>query len=250
MVVDAVDSTLWFSIGAVAMLAGAGVFAAKIKTGSEENRDYYVVLTFIAFIASLSYVALATGVGILEVEGGANIHIARYVDWIITTPLILLLFALLANASIKEWSVVAALDVLMIMTGAVGSFDTGATKYIWFVASCGMMFFLFYYLFGRVTKAAKDERPAIRSLFALLRNYIAAIWIAYPVVWVLAPTGEGILTPLGADIAFMILDVITKVGIGVIVIYSGEALRDLAERGSQRRTRKSRTPGGAEPGDG
>jgi sensory rhodopsin len=241
-------STLWFGIGAVAMFVGAGIFTLKIKTGNERNRDYYVVLTFISFIAGLAYIALATGVGILEVEGQANIHLARYIDWIITTPLILLLFALLANASIKEWSVAAALDVLMISTGAIGSFSTGPTKYIWFVASCGMMLFLFYYLFGRVTSAAKDERPAIRSLFALLRNYIAAIWVAYPAVWVLAPTGEGVLTPLGADIAFMILDVITKVGIGVIVIYSGEALRDLAERDT-RRTRKRRKPGSPEGGD-
>jgi sensory rhodopsin len=241
-------STLWFGIGAAAMLVGAGIFALKIKTGDEKNRDYYAVLTFISLIAGLAYIALGTGIGILEVEGQPDIHIARYLDWIITTPLILLLFALLANASIKEWSVAAALDVLMISTGAIGSFSTGPTKYIWFVASCGMMGFLFYYLFGRVTRAAKDERAAIRSLFGLLRNYIAAIWVAYPVVWVLAPTGEGVLTALGADIAFMVLDVITKVGIGVIVIYSGEALRDLAERDT-RRTRKRRSPASAEGGD-
>jgi len=233
------ESTTWFAIGAVAMLAGAALFALRTKTGHERNRDYYVVLTFIAFIAGLSYIALASGIGILRVEGQADIHLARYVDWIITTPLILLLFALLANASIKEWSVVAALDVLMIATGAVGSFETGQSKYLWFTASCAMMLFLFWYLFSRVTKAAKDERPAIRSLFALLRNYIAAIWIAYPAVWLVAPTGFDVLTVLGADIAFMILDVITKVGIGVIVIYSGEALQDLAERDT-RRTRKKR----------
>lgn len=241
------EPTAWFGLGAAAMIIGAAVFALKMKTGHERNRDYYVVLTFIAFIAGLSYVALSTGIGIIDFNG-KQVHIARYLDWIITTPLILLLFALLANASIKEWSVVAALDVLMIATGAVGSFETGTSKYLWFAASCFMMLFLFWYLFSRVTSAAKDERPAIRSLFALLRNYIAAIWIAYPVVWLVAPTGLDVLTVLGADIAFMILDVITKVGIGVIVIYSGEALQDLAERDT-RRTRKRRTATRAEGGD-
>lgn len=243
-----VESRTWFAIGAVAMLLGAAIFAVKIKTGHERNQNYYTVLTFISFIAGLSYIALATGIGILEVEGQADIHIARYLDWIITTPLILLLFALLANADIKQWSVVAAVDVLMIATGAVGSFETGNSKYLWFAASCAMMLVLFYYLFNTVTKAAKDERPAIRSLFALLRNYIAVIWIAYPVVWLIAPTGLDILTALGTDIAFMILDVITKVGIGVIIIYSGEALRDLAER-ETRRTRKSRESTAASGGD-
>jgi len=245
--VSIVDPTTWFAVGAAMMIGGAAVFAAKMKTGHERNRDYYVVLTFISFIAGLAYIALATGIGIMEF-GGQQVHIARYLDWIITTPLILLLFALLANASVKEWSVVTALDVLMIATGAIGSFESGSSKYIWFGASCFMMLFLFWYLFSRVTKSAKDERPAIRSLFGLLRNYIAAIWIAYPVVWLVAPTGVGVLTPLGSDIAFMVLDVITKVGIGVIVIYSGEALQDLAERDT-RRTRKRDAEGPAAGGD-
>ena len=53
---------------------------------------------------------------------------ARYIDWIVTTPLLLLDLFLLAGLSSNEINTLIAYDVMMIVTGLMGALTTTSAK--------------------------------------------------------------------------------------------------------------------------
>lgn len=73
-------------------------------------------------LATLSYFSLATGQGVLTLPDGRVFPFARYLDWCVTTPLLLLGLAMTAlDGAHRRAGLVASLlgaDVLMIVTGS------------------------------------------------------------------------------------------------------------------------------------
>jgi bacteriorhodopsin len=80
------------------------------------HRKYYVITTFVPAVAAASYFAMVTGFGVTTVDvaasmGETRIYWARYVDWLITTPLLLIDLCLLAGADRDTIYTVVGLDV-------------------------------------------------------------------------------------------------------------------------------------------
>ncbi|RLM52978.1 bacteriorhodopsin, partial [Halorubrum sp. Atlit-26R] len=72
----------------------------------------------------------------------------------------------------------------------------------------------------------------VRAVFGTLRNITVVLWTLYPVVWLLAPTGFGVLTPATEMLVFVYLDVVSKVGFVVVAVAGADALDRLgADRG-------------------
>lgn len=53
------------------------------------------------------------------------------------------------------------------------------------------------------------------------------LWTLYPVVWLLAPTGFGLLTPATEMLVFVYLDIVSKVGFVVVAVMGADALNRL-----------------------
>ena len=80
-------------------------------------------------IASLAYLTMASGYGASAVNGQQFFY-ARYVDWTLTTPLMLVDLAYLANAKcpLETALHLVAIDVLMIVGGLFGALQGGQTS--------------------------------------------------------------------------------------------------------------------------
>src|SRR3954454_13827278 len=77
-------------IGLAPFAAGALVISILWVRGRGEDQDHFVVAFAAAAVAAIAYFAM--GAGLLDVEV-ADSHVAQlphYVDWLLTTPLILL----------------------------------------------------------------------------------------------------------------------------------------------------------------
>ena len=119
---------IWLWIGTIGMTLGTVAFVARgWSVRDVEQQRFYIVTIFITATASVAYFAMATGFGLTEVTLGnatLDIYWARYADWLITTPLLLLDLALLAGANRNTIATLVGLDVFMIGTGAIGALAT------------------------------------------------------------------------------------------------------------------------------
>lgn len=159
---------------------------------------YHVVTTLITIIAAISYFAMATGHGTnyhhirekTQKEGFPDVwtdvyrqvYYARYIDWSLTTPLLLLDLALLAGINGAHIFIAIAADVIMILTGLFAAYgsENNSQKWGWYTIACIAYLVIIWHLAfnGRATVAAKGGQVA--KFYYAIAGFTVVIWTAYP----------------------------------------------------------------------
>ncbi|UZJ55334.1 hypothetical protein CBS101457_004654 [Exobasidium rhododendri] len=220
---------LWavFSVMAFTTLA-VGVWASFVPRG---NRAFFHVSMMITGTASVAYFCMASDLGAtpIAVEFGRgsggdspltrSIWYARYVDWTITTPLLLLELLLVTGLPLSDIVVTIFADLVMIITGLIGSLV--ASQYKWGLFAIGnfAMFYVFYQLYfpGRI--ASKSLGPELSKTYLVGAGILSFLWFLYPVAWGLAD-GSNTITPTSEMIFYGILDLLAKPVFAFIHLYS------------------------------
>jgi len=114
--------------------------------------------------------------------------LARYIDWTITTPMHVAVLGLLAGVSTRCILRVAGAQAATNLLGLVGAYLTGALAYLCFALGSVTFLYVLYVLYGEVTDAVQKESGSIVGLHRKLLNFIAVLWLIYPVIWLLAPS--------------------------------------------------------------
>jgi len=209
---------------------------------NEKRQEFYIVTIFITAIAFVNYLAMALGFGVTEVTVAGEqlpIYWARYTDWFFTTPLLLLDIGLLAGASRNELATLVGLDAAMIGTGAlatltgdwaaISGIGAEVQRLVWWGVSTAFLLVLLYFLYGTLEDKASRLGSAARSTFGTLRTVIVVLWLVYPIWWLIGTEGLTVVS-LGVETAgFMVLDLAAKVGFGIILLSSREALDEAAQ---------------------
>jgi len=230
------------------MFLGMLYFIAR-GWGEEDRKrqEFYIVTILITAIAGVNYLAMATGFGLTTVNVAGeelSIYWARYTDWLFTTPLLLIDLGLLARANRNQLTTLVSLDALMIATGAIatlagGSFavaglDDSARRLVWWGISTGFLLVLLYFLFGTLTEQAQELGSDVGAKFGQLRNLIVAVWLVYPVWWLVGTEGLALLPEVSGSVlfvetaGFMVLDLVAKVGFGFLLLSSRQVLDDVS----------------------
>ncbi|CAN5219298.1 bacteriorhodopsin-like [soil metagenome] len=146
----------------------------------------------------------------------------RYIDWILTTPLMLVEFAVLLDFKDRAgviWRLVLW-DLVMIIFGYVGEtngFAVGGFQLRWtmLVVGCGGWLGILVYLYTGIRRQANLADPETRTAIVLLTKFITAGWMIYPIGYVV----RALRPDLGdiCQLCYNIGDVINKVGLGIIV---------------------------------
>merc|ERR1711937_224079 len=179
------------------------------RIGSEGGQDVYAFLAspslicgMVTFIASLAYLAMATHHGFYtRCFDGREFYYARYLDWVITTPMMLHALAYIGNMEDNIWHYLFFNDVLMIISGLIGSTVGSGDKWVFFGFS--ILTFIPHVHF-------------IVTYTNIMRLTVTA-WALYPVVWILAE-GTGTISANGEAIFYTVLDIISKAGFGAIIV--------------------------------
>ncbi|EMA00853.1 sensory rhodopsin [Haloarcula vallismortis] len=192
-----------FAVG----VAIVGYLYASLE-GSEE-RSILAALALIPGFAGISYVAMAFGIGTVTI-GETTLVGFRYLDWVVTTPLLVGFVGYAAGASRRAIFGVMVADALMILTGVGAVVADGTLKWVLFGVSTVFHVSLFAYLYLVFPRSVPDDPQRI-GLFSLLKNHIGLLWIAYPLVWLAGPEGLGLATYVGVSITYAFLDLLAKV---------------------------------------
>jgi bacteriorhodopsin len=166
---------------------------------------FHILTAFITTVAFISYFAMATGDGIslkeiiVKESHHKNIpdttqiifrevYWARYVDWSLTTPLLLLDLALLAGLSGANILVAIVADLIMVLTGLFAAFgDSDGQKWGWYTIACIAYLTIVYQLAynGLAAVAGKDSKT--KAFYGAIGGFTLIVWTVYPMSVAPAP---------------------------------------------------------------
>lgn len=238
------SAQFWLWIAAGGFILATVWFIYLSVTGDSEHQHHYIASTVIVLWAGVWYVVMATGGGITLVDGPGGepviFYYARYIDWTLTTPLLLLgLLWVAGNGSLSRlrqtaFYIVIA-DVLMILTGVVAGATGGFISGLFFVISTLFFLLVLYLLWGPVrAEASEGETEGGFGLFYNLAVMLTVLWVLYPVVWLIGTEGAGLATEGTEVFFFAVLDVLAKIAFGAILL--GGVRGASAGQGASRRS--------------
>jgi bacteriorhodopsin len=150
-----------------------------------------ILLSLIPAVAATAYYFM--------LEDPENKQSYRYLDWAITTPLMLIAILLANNASIILIVTLVVLDLLMIGAGYLGYKEPNETKkFLMFTVGCLALLPILYFLL--------DQKKYTTAIYLTL-----ALWTLYPIVWALEETET--LSETVVTSTFSVLDIVSKIGL-------------------------------------
>ncbi|MEB0260076.1 MULTISPECIES: bacteriorhodopsin-like [unclassified Mucilaginibacter] len=214
-----------FFVGCMAMLAASVFFFFEVSNTDKRWRTSVLVSGLITFIAAVHYYYMRD----YYLATNTSPTFFRYVDWILTVPLMCVEFYLItkkAGAKIGLlWKLITA-SVFMLVTGYIGEAIYGAETQSWVwgtLSSVGYFYIVYLIWFGEVAQLANNAGTAVATANKTLAWFVLVGWAIYPIGYIAGTHGGlfgmDVFHGLSLDIVYNIGDAINKIGFG-LVIYS------------------------------
>lgn len=220
-----------FMLGFVSMAAGTLYFVlerTELKPEHKTTATYAALVTFIAAIFYWLMKDLVSFPGLTNVAAIESTMTLRYLDWLLTTPLLLIEFGLIAAivGAPKGFTYRLVLaDLLMIITGYFGEAGEpgSAGNYVNFTISSLAWLYIVYMIWQ--LKPSKGT-VLVKKSINTMKKFVIFGWLVYPI----GTATQEFLELSGSDsqrlqlavclaaIIYVIADVINKVGFGVVAI--------------------------------
>jgi bacteriorhodopsin len=231
-------SETWLWIGCGAQALGLLIVVALAQRLRPEDKSHAVKAVFVNLLAACSYFAMASGQLDLRVTGtGANageshiFQIPRYVDWVFTTPLLLLSLAVIALPTVHHFArqrertaLIGGLmgtQVFLIVTGIFATFyEDDGPQWTWFIISSVAQLVIYWLLFGQILPRAREHGGKNVQLYLRMAAFLTLWWLLYPVAWALGPQGLDLWGETGDAAIFTVLDIVAKVVFNAVLISS------------------------------
>lgn len=221
----------WLFTVCAIMGASTLIFMGLAFTKPQTERLFHYITAAITCTACIAYFAMGSNLGEVPIQaefvrpyssqvfaaGTREIFYARYIDWVITTPLLLL--DLMLTAGMPTSTILATMfaDEVMVVTGLIGALTQTTYKWGFFTIGCVAFFFVVYEILidGRRHAAALGGAP--KKAFNLGGVWLIGLWFLYPIAWGLCEGGN-VIHPDSEAIFYGILDVLAKPGFGFLLI--------------------------------
>jgi bacteriorhodopsin len=208
-----------FFVGCMAMMAASAFFFFSMNSYDRKWRTSILVSGLITFIAAVHYWYMRD----YWANFGESPTFFRYVDWILTVPLMCVEFYLILKvAGAKKslmWRLIF-LSVIMLVTGYLGEAVFRDQAWIWGFIS-GVAYFVIVYdiWLGQAKKLAEAAGGAVLTAHKTLCWFVLVGWAIYPIGYMAGTPGwyEGLFGGLSMDVVYNIGDAINKIGFGLVV---------------------------------
>merc|ERR1711972_1168155 len=219
---------LWFRSTAVHDKYKSAVLTSGLVTFIAA---YHYIRIFNSWVEAYSYSAGGIVDGALDITApkltGVPFNDAyRYMDWLLTVPLLLIEILLVMklddatfNAKAKSLGVGSA---LMIVSGYYGELtvtgDLTARWICWGVSMCFFLYIVYELLVGLKAATASEIDPAIKGKIQLAQVMTVISWCTYPVVYLFPMLGITASNAVVAiQIGYCVSDIISKCGVGLVI---------------------------------
>ena len=224
----------FMSLAIAAMGASFFFFVSARGALKEGNRMAVTLSAVVVLIAFYHYVRIFDSWVAFGTSGGAvpfN-EAYRYVDWLLTVPLLVAELVLVLKLDKKLESTLIKRNVvyafLMIATGYVGemtnitSVDLASPRTIWGAISSVFFVLILRDLFGGIDASIKKQSKDIQGIFKILRVVLIATWGVYPIAYLLPALTESLNLAVQdgivmKQVGYTIADILAKPGYGLLI---------------------------------
>ena len=196
------------------------------------HRLFHYITAGITMVAAIAYFTMGSNLGQVPIQaeflrpdsanvaaaGTREIFYVRYIDWAITTPL--LLTDLLLTAGVPAPTILIAIlaDEIMVVTGLVGALVQSSYKWGYWTFGMFAFFYVVYSLVFIGRSHARALGPNPTRAFNYCGILTLGVWFLYPIAWGLAEGGN-VIHPDSEAIFYGILDVIAKPVFGFLLLW-------------------------------
>ena len=208
-----------FFIGSMAMMAASAFFFLSLNQFDKKWRTSVLVSGLITFIAAVHYFYMRDYWNAFQ----ESPTFFRYVDWVLTVPLMCLEFYLILKvAGAKQnllWKMIF-FSIVMLVTGYFGETIFSDQAALWGFIS-GLAYFAIVYeiWFGEASKLAAAAGGNVLASHKILCWFVLVGWTIYPLGYMLGTDGwyTDFLGKGSVDVAYNIADAINKIGFGLVI---------------------------------
>jgi len=219
---------LWFRAFAVKDQYKSAVLISGLVTFIAA---YHYIRIFNSWVTAYEYKAGKVEGGAMEMTAptltGVPFNDAyRYMDWLLTVPLLLIEILLTMKLDEATFSAKAKSlglgSALMIISGYYGElFVTGDLTIRWQCWGLSMVFFLYIVyelLVGLSAATAAESDPVVKGKIQTAQLVTVVSWCTYPVVYLFPMLGVNAAhAVVGIQIGYCASDIISKCGVGLLI---------------------------------
>lgn len=220
-----------FSFAIATMFASALFFLNAQAQVGQKYRLAMLVSAIVVSIAGYHYfrifnswdAAYSLQDGVYTLSGAPFNDAYRYVDWLLTVPLLLVETVAVLALSAKEAKPLliklVAASVLMIATGYPGEISPDlTTRIIWGTVSTLPFAYILYVLWVELSRSLVRQPAAVQTLVRNMRLLLLFSWGVYPIAYLLPMLGiTGTSATVGVQLGYTIADVLAKPVFGLLV---------------------------------
>lgn len=215
---DFVGISFWLI--SMALVASTAFFFLERDRVSPKWKTSLTVSGLVTLVAAVHYFYMRE----VWVETGSTPTVFRYIDWLITVPLLMIEFYLILSAIAKVpggvfWRLIIG-TIVMLVGGYLGEAGYLAVLPAFIIGMAGWAFILFEIFFGEASRInANSAPPSVQSAFKTMRLIVTIGWAIYPIGYFFGYlTGSNPADSMRAlNIIYNLADVLNKIAFGLII---------------------------------
>lgn len=212
------------------MTVATFVFAGLAQTKPRQQRIFHYITAGVTMVAAIAYFTMASNLGFVPIQveffrnnpvvrgNDREIFYVRYIDWAITTPLLLMDLLLTAAMPWPTVLFTILVDEIMVVTGLVGALIYTSYKWGYYAFGCAALFYIAYMLAFEARKHANAMGKDVGRAFLICGSLTTFLWFLYPIAWGLCEGGN-VISPDSEAIFYGILDLLAKPVFGALLIW-------------------------------
>jgi bacteriorhodopsin len=215
---DFVGISFWLI--SMALVAATAFFFLETQRVMGKWKTSLTVSGLVTLVAAVHYFYMRD----VWVTTGSTPTVYRYIDWLITVPLLMVEFYLILSAITKVpagvfWRLIIG-TLVMLVGGYLGEAGYLAVWPAFIIGMVGWVFILYEIFAGQAGKINAEKSPAsVQSAFSLMRWIVTIGWAIYPVGYFFGYlTGSNPADSMKAlNVIYNLADVLNKIAFGVII---------------------------------
>lgn len=213
---DYVGISFWLI--SMALVASTVFFFIERDRVSAKWKTSLTVSGLVTLVAAVHYFYMRD----VWVMSNETPTVYRYIDWLITVPLLMVEFFLILSAITKVpagvfWRLLIG-TTLMLVFGYLGEIGTISYTTGFILGDIAWFFVLYEIFFGEASKInAASASPAVQSAFNLMRWIVTLGWAIYPLGYFFGYMMNGAVDSATLNIIYNFADVLNKITFGLII---------------------------------
>tara|TARA_B110000483_G_scaffold35609_1_gene43532 strand:- start:378 stop:1148 length:771 start_codon:yes stop_codon:yes gene_type:complete len=211
---DFVGISFWFI--SMALVASTAFFFLETQRVSPKWKTSLTISGLVTLVAAVHYFYMRD----VWVATGESPTVFRYIDWLITVPLLMIEFYIILKACTAVaggvfWRLMIG-SLVMLLGGYLGEAGYLNATLGFVIGMVGWIYILYEIFAGEASKASEEAPESVKSAFNTMRWIVTIGWAIYPIGYFMGYMAGG-ADASSLNIIYNLADVLNKIAFGVII---------------------------------